>query len=109
MPYDEQLADRVRPRLKRRKRFAEKKMFGCVGFLLEGNVCVAVWKEFLILRVGLENYETALSDPYTREFDITGRPMRGWMMVEPDGIEEEQDLIDWLEMAVKFVRTLPAK
>ncbi len=109
MAYDEQLAERVRPLMRRRKGFSEKKMFGGVGFLLSGNMCVGVWKEFLILRLGLENYETALSDPDTREFDITGRAMRGWVMVEPAGVEVEADLIDWISQAVKFVRTLPAK
>jgi len=109
MAYDEQLAERVRPLMRRRKGFSEMKMFGGVGFSLSGNMCVGVWKEFLILRLGVENYETALSDPDTREFDITGRAMRGWVMVEPAGVELEADLIDWIGQAVKFVRTLPAK
>ena len=86
MAYDEQLAERVRPLMRRRKGFSEMKMFGGVGFSLSGNMCVGVWKEFLILRLGVENYETALSDPDTREFDITGRAMRGWVMVEPAGL-----------------------
>lgn len=109
MAYNEALAERVRPLMRRRKGFSEKKMFGGVGYLLSGNMCVGVWKEFLILRVGPESYEAALSDPHTREFDITGRPMRGWVMVEPAGIVAEEDLLEWIDQAVKFVRTLPAK
>ena len=109
MPYDEQLAERVRPLMRRRKGFSEKKMFGGVGYLLSGNMCVGVWKEYLILRVGVDHYESALSDPHAREFDITGRAMRGWVMVEPAGVEAEADLLDWIDQAVTFVRTLPAK
>ncbi len=109
MAYDEHLAKRVRPLFKRKKGFTEKKMFGGVGFLLGGNMCVGVWKEFLILRLGLDGYETALSDPNTREFDITGKVMRGWVMVEPEGVDDDDDLSEWVNQAVKFVRTLPAK
>lgn len=109
MAYDAGLAERVRPLLRRRKGFSEKKMFGGVGYLLSGNMCVGVWKKFLILRVGPDYYETALSDPYAREFDITGRAMRGWVMVEPAGVEADADLLEWVDQAVKFVRTLPVK
>ena len=109
MSYDEHTADRVRPLMKRRKGFSEKKMFGGVGFLLHGNMCAGVWKEFLILRLGTDAYEAALEQSFTREFDITGRAMKGWVMVEPEGFVEDDELKSWIEKAVKFVRTLPAK
>ena len=87
MPYDEDTAERVRERLAHHAGFEQKKMFGGIGILLNGNMCVGVWKDSLILRVGPECYEAALSARFVDEFDITGRPMKGWVMVEPDGIE----------------------
>jgi TfoX/Sxy family transcriptional regulator of competence genes len=109
MVFNEDSAQRARKSVARRKGFEEKKMFGGVGFLLNGNICVGVWKEFLILRLGLDAYEEALSDPYAREFDITGRAMKGWVMVEPDGFSDDRDLKDWVQQAIRFVRTLDPK
>jgi len=109
MPYDSALADRLRPLCPTRAGFVEKTMFGGVCFLLHGNLCLGVWRELLIVRVGPDEYEAALGEPYAREFDVTGRPMRGWVMVEPDGIESGGALERWVDRAVQFVRTLPRK
>jgi hypothetical protein len=84
-------------------------MFGGVCFLLNGNLLVGVWKDSLIARVGRDAYESALREEYTREFDITGRPMKGWVMVEPDGIDDDHQLSRWIDQATEFVRTLPFK
>jgi hypothetical protein len=84
-------------------------MFGGVGFLLHGNMLVGVWKNSLIARVGPDGYEDGLLEPHVKEFDITGKPMKGWMLVEPEGIEGDDQLNGWIERATKFVRTLPAK
>jgi hypothetical protein len=109
MPYDDRLATRMRTILSPRKGFVEKKMFGGIGFLLNGNLCCCAWKEFLILRIGPEAYADALAQPAVREFDVTGRPMTGWVMVEPEGCGRDEDLRAWVERALQFVRTLPAK
>ncbi len=109
MAYSETLAVRIRDFLQNRRGFVEKKMFGGVAFLLNGNVCCGVWKDSLILRVGPGRYEDALMEPNVREFDITGRPMTGWVMVGPVGIETEGELSEWIEQAIKFARTLPKK
>lgn len=109
MAFDEALAERVRELVRRRRGFTEKKMFGGVAFFLSGNVCVGVWKEFLIVRVGLDAYENALDEPFVKQFDITGRAMRGWVMVHREGVEDADDMRSWIEQAVKFVRTLPPK
>ena len=109
MAYNENTAERVRKKLARRRGLEEKKMFGGIGFLLNGNMCVGVWKEFLILRVGANGYEAALAEPFTKEFDITGRSMKGWVMVEPDGFADDVSLSEWVQQAVAFVKTLPAK
>ena len=76
MAYDAALADRIRVVLPRGKRFEEKKMFEGVGYLLNGNMCVGIWKDSLIARLGPEQGEAALQEPYVKEFDITGRPRR---------------------------------
>jgi TfoX/Sxy family transcriptional regulator of competence genes len=109
MAYDAVLAERVRRLTPKGRGFAEKKMFGGVGFLLHGNMCVGVWKENLIVRVGPEAYDEALEQPHVCEFDITGRPMKGWVMVEPAGLHRESELAEWVERAVAFVSELPAK
>ncbi len=109
MPYDESLAERIRPLISRRRGAAEKKMFGGVGFLLNGNMCCGVWKKSLIARIGPATYESMLEEPFVREFDITGRPMKGWVMVEPEGIADDEDLKSWVTRAANFTGSLPAK
>ena len=107
MPFDESLAARIREALARRKGVVEKTMFGCVGFLLDGNVFLGVWKTALIVRLGPDAYDDALLEPHVREFDITGKPMRGWVLVQPEGIEDDERLREWIDRARKFVKTLP--
>src|SRR3954470_23472082 len=92
MPYDADLADRIRKIVGQKKAFTEKKMFGGIAFLHHGNMCVGVWKKFLIVRIGPENYETTLDEPHVQEFDFTGQPMRGWIMIDPDGTDSSDDL-----------------
>jgi hypothetical protein len=109
MAYSEALAERIRHGLARRKGIEEKKMFGGVGFLLNGNMLVGVWKDSLIVRVGDAQSEAALLEPSVKAFDITGRPMKGWVLVEPGGVESDEQLKGWIQRAVLFVRSLPAK
>jgi TfoX N-terminal domain len=109
MAFDETLAARIRRRLARRKNVEERKMFGGIGFLLNGNLLVGVWKESLVVRLGEEEGEEALKEPHVKEFDITGKPMRNWMLVGPEGVQNGEQLSAWIGRAVKFVETLPAK
>ena len=109
MAFNEVLAGRIRQRLTRRRNVEEKKMFGGVGFLLHGNMLVGVWKDSLCVRLGPDEAKEALKEPHVRESDITGKPMKGWIMVEPEGVENDDQLKGWIERALKFVRTLPAK
>ena len=109
MPFDENLAARIRDALARRRNVEEKKMFGCVCFFINGNALVGVWKDRLIARLGPDEGEAALLEPNVRVFDITGRPMRKWVAVEPEGVEDDDQLKDWIERAAKFVKTLPKK
>jgi TfoX/Sxy family transcriptional regulator of competence genes len=109
MAFSEALAERIRQRLARRKNVEEKRMFGGVGFLLNGNLLVGVWKDSLIVRLGPEEGHEALKEPHVKEFDITGRVMKGWVLVEPEGVEDDDQLKGWIQRAVKFVGKLPAK
>jgi TfoX/Sxy family transcriptional regulator of competence genes len=109
MAFSEALAERIRHALARRKNVEEKKMFGGIGFLLNGNLLVGVWKDSLCVRLGPEQAEEALLEPHVEEFDITGRPMKGWVLVEPEGVNGDDELKGWIQRAVKFVGKLPAK
>src|SRR5262245_53888125 len=109
MAFDESLTARIRGALARKKGVEEKKLFGCACFLLGGNVLVGVWKDSLIARVGPDGYEDALKEPHVNEFDITGRPMTGWVVVGPQGVGDDEQLSGWVQRAVRFVGKLPAK
>src|SRR6516162_8020118 len=109
MAFDESLAARIRDALARKKNVEEKKMFGGGGFLLHGNMLVGVWKDSLIVRLDPDDGDEALKEPHVREFDITGKPMNGWVLVEPEGVEEDDQLEGWIERALKFVKALPKK
>src|SRR5262250_3259266 len=101
MAFSEELAERIRRELARKKNIEEKKMFGCVCFLLNGNALAGVWRDRLIARLGPDEGEEALREPHVRAFDITGRPMRNWVAVEPEGIEDDEQLKAWVEQASK--------
>jgi TfoX/Sxy family transcriptional regulator of competence genes len=109
MAYSKSLADRIRWALRSNHNIEEKKMFGGVGFLLNGNMLVGVWESSLIVRLGPEQAAEALKRSTVKEFDVTGRPMKGWVMVEPDGLDSDTELANWVEQAKQFVEKLPAK
>jgi len=109
MAYDEGLAQRVTELLEEMPGFNEKKMFGGVCYLLNGNMACGVLNEDIIVRVGPENYENSLKLPHTRKFDITGRPMKGWVMVSPGGHASDEDLAAWVRKGVNFALSLPPK
>ncbi|TWT60950.1 TfoX/Sxy family protein [Rubinisphaera italica] len=106
---EEELIERIRPLMKRRKGYSEKKMFGGVCFMINGNMCVGPWKGALIVRLDKEGHEDTQSEPHVKPMDITGKVMKGWALVEPAGIESVEELKAWVERAVKFARSLPAK
>jgi TfoX/Sxy family transcriptional regulator of competence genes len=109
MPYNEELDARIKKIVSRWKNTADKKMFGGVCHLLHGNMFCGVYKDFLILRLGEDQAEEAMKLSYTKPFDITGRPMKGWVMVDKRGFETEDALKQWLEKAKKFAGGLPPK
>jgi len=109
MVFDERLADRIRGSLGRRKGLLEKKMFGGVAFLVNGNMCVGVHKSDLVVRLAPEETGAALAQAHTRRFDLTGRPMKGWILVEQGGLKTDAQLSKWLQVAAKYAGSLPAK
>ena len=108
MAHDERLADRIRKGLTDTPGVVEKRMFGGVAFLLHGNMLVGVHKDDLIVRIDPADSEQALRDPNARIFDITGRPMKGWILVNSAGLGGAK-LTKWIERAHTFVKTLPPK
>ena len=111
MAYDEGLANRVRHVLLdlNPPRLHEKRMFGGVGYMVQGNMACGVHKDKLVVRVGPDGYQEALAAPHTVLFDITGRPMKGWVMVEPEGCASDDDLRRWVQQGVTFASALPPK
>ena len=109
MPYDEMLEARIRTIVSSWPGTDRRKMFGGVCFLGDGNMICGVWKDYLILRLGEAGAAEALADPDVTPFDVTGRPMRGWVMVHRDGLIDKNVLAAWLERARSFHATLPPK
>ena len=110
MAFSEALAERIRHALARRKGIEEKKMFGGVGFLLDGNLLVGVRKDSLLVRLGPDQNDEALKEAHVSEFKITGRgTMKGWVVVSLEGVQHDDQLKGWIQRAVKFVGKLPAK
>lgn len=109
MAYDEKLAGRIRTTFAGKKKTGEKKMFGGIAFMLNGNMCCGVINDLLMARVGPARYEECLTLPYVRPMDFTGKPMKGYVYVEPGGCKEDVDLKVWIDKCVDFVLTLPEK
>jgi hypothetical protein len=107
--YDQGLAQRVRDRLGDESAISEKAMFGGLAFLLEGNMAVGVSREDLMVRVGPDASDAALARPHTRPFAMSGRPMRGWILVAPEGVADDGDLAAWVDQGLAFARSLPPK
>lgn len=109
MAFDESVVGRVRKALAGSPDVIEKRMFGGIAFMVRGNMCCGVTGDRLMLRVGPKGYETALSRPHARAMDFTGRPMKGMVYVEPAGFASPRDLKAWIERAMEFTLSLPAK
>jgi hypothetical protein len=107
MAFDERLAARIRSQLGKKKGLTEKKLFGGIGFLLNGNIACAVSKEEMLVRVEPEATETVLENKHTRVFGT--RPMKGWILVAPEGLKTAKALAKWIEIGVDYAASLPPK
>lgn len=109
MAYDEGLAARVRARLEDRPGYDEKKMFGGLCFLLNGNMSCGISGDRLMARVGPDAWEEALSEPGAREMDFTGRSLKGFVYVDENVLRDDAVLEKWIDRAAGFAATLPPK
>ena len=109
MAYDESLAGRIRDILRGEGSLVEKRMFGGLAFMLSGNMCVGVLGDDLMVRCAPEETARLLREPGAREMDFTGKAMRGFVVIGPEVTRDPDGLAAWVERAVRFVRTLPAK
>ena len=107
MAYDEGLAERIRELLQDHSDLQEKKMFGGLCFMHADHMCCGIVGDTLMVRVGPERYEESLENKYARELDFTGKPMRGMVYVAAEGIQEDDELTDWLHVSIDFVSSLP--
>jgi hypothetical protein len=108
--YDADLLDRLREALQGQPGLSERAMFGGVALMLDGNMCVGVMKGGgLMVRLSPEDGDAALKEPHVRAMDFTGRPMRGWVIVEAEGVASDSALRAWTDRAVRPLRTLPPK
>jgi TfoX/Sxy family transcriptional regulator of competence genes len=109
MPYNLQLEQRIRGFMSGLPDVTEKKMFGGMAFMLQGNLACGVHKDQLVVRVGPEKYSEALAQPDAFPFEMTGRPMAGWVVVSAAGYEDDLKLSNWVKQGVAFAQTLPPK
>ncbi len=109
MAYDEELEARIAGVLAGQPGLVSKKMFGGVAFLVQGNMTCGVHKDMLMVRVGPDAYDQVMQEPYTRQFDLTGRVMKGWVTVDAEGISSQADLERWVQAGLDFALTLPPK
>jgi hypothetical protein len=109
MAFDEGVAQRLREMFADTTDVVEKKMFGGIAFMVSGNMCCGVLGEELMARVGPEQYQRALKEPYVREMDFTGKPLKGFVYVGVQGFTSDEDLESWVGRCAQFVSTLPPK
>jgi TfoX/Sxy family transcriptional regulator of competence genes len=109
MAYDEALAARIREVLAERPDTYERKMFGGIAFMVGGNMCVGVIGDKLMARVGPGGHDEALAQPHASVMDFSGRPMVGYVYVDPEGVRSDAGLARWVDRALTFVTGLPAK
>ena len=110
MAYDSEFAHRIREQLGGESGVTEKAMFGGLAFMLRGNMTVGISSSGeMMVRVGPDGTDEALARPHTRLFDMTGRPMKGWILVAPEGVKTKRQLAGWVRRGVEFARTLPPK
>jgi TfoX/Sxy family transcriptional regulator of competence genes len=109
MAYDEELAERVRELLSARADVGERKMFGGIAFMVQGNMACGVLKEDLIVRLGDEEGEKALAEDGVRPFDFTGKPMKGIVYISPERTSDDAGLAEWVEAGADYATSLPPR
>ena len=110
MPYDEDLAHRIRELVAGEPDVTEQRMFGGLAFLVSGNMSVAASGQGgLMVRIDPEDTDALLAKPHARPFEMRGREMQGWLRVDPEGLRTKRQLAPWVTRSVAYARSLPAK
>jgi TfoX/Sxy family transcriptional regulator of competence genes len=109
MAYDDALAEAVRSDLRRYDGVTERAMFGGIAFMVGGNMAVGVTEDDLMVRVGRDAHDEALSLPGVSTMSMGERGMKGWVRVTADGMESDDALSEWVDRGVGFARSLPPK
>lgn len=109
MAYNQELAERIRKILKGKRGVEERKMFGGLTFMVNGHMACGIEKNRLMVRVKKEQYEELLKKPHAKEMDLTGKPLRGFLFIQPKGFETDAGLGYWIAQALIFAKTLPKK
>jgi hypothetical protein len=110
MAYDHALANRIRAEIGNHPALSEREMFGGIGFMVGGDMAVGVSRDELMVRISPDAYDEALTRPGAHPFDMAGgRPMRGWLLVSPEGIVSEADFSSWVQAGVSHAESLPPK
>lgn len=109
MAYDEVLADRIREALTPRAGLSERKMFGGLAFMIDGNMACGVIGDELMVRLDDADVERALAEPHVRPMDFTGKPLRRMIYVDAVGISADAELASWVEAGAGYAASLPPK
>lgn len=109
MAVDEKLVARIRDVLSERNDVEEKRMFGGIAFMVRGHMCCGPLEKDLMVRVGPDQYDSALKRKHATTMDFTGKPMRGFVTVQAEGLRTKRDLTRWIGLGLKFVESLPPK
>jgi TfoX/Sxy family transcriptional regulator of competence genes len=110
MAYDEDLANRIRELMAEEQGVTEKKMFGGLAFLVDGNMSVAASGQGgLMVRVDPDETDALLEKPHAEPFEMRGRSMQGWLRVDDEGVRTKRELVPWVKRGVAYARSLPAK
>ncbi|MHC4778747.1 MAG: TfoX/Sxy family protein [Planctomycetota bacterium] len=109
MAYNEKLESKIEQEAKRWKGMTKKKMFGGICYLFGGNMSFGIWKDQLIVRMKPEEAQEKLKKKGVKPFDVTGKVMKGWVMVDKGGWTKAAGLKSWLEIGKKHAKSLPAK
>jgi TfoX/Sxy family transcriptional regulator of competence genes len=107
--YDPGLAARLDDIMAGMLEMEVTRMFGGYGFLMNGHMCLGVWDDRLVIRIGTDGWNAICDQPHVGPMDFTGKVMKGWAMIHPDGLSEDEDLQRYVDMAIMFCAALPPK
>jgi TfoX/Sxy family transcriptional regulator of competence genes len=109
MPYSKVIEEKIERMIGHWKKMEKKKMFGGICYLLNGNMCFGIYKDYLIVRTGIDVAEKKLKEKNVKPFDITGKALKGWVMVGERGWKKEEDIKNWIHLGKEYALTLPKK